>query len=89
LERIQETHSEGVRCEVVMKVIFKRLEDINPYESPGVIDEMRYLFDGVTERNVELSKGYDGHYLYEDYLINKKWFTKVNDFDEIMKMFEL
>jgi hypothetical protein len=72
-----------------MKVIFKRLEDINPYEYPGVIDEMRYLFDGVTERNVELSKGYDGHYLYEDYLINKKWFTKVNDFDEIMKMFEL
>jgi len=82
-----------------MKVIFKKLEDIKCRSSHNftLIGNMEYLFDGVTERDVESigTNFYDGEFHYIDkklkcnWSIDKGWIEEVSVFGDIMKMFDL
>jgi len=75
-----------------MRVIFKRLKDVDPFESPGIVEEMADWFDGVTERNV-IECNEEEHYVYKGYLVNEKWCKKLGKYDkvadEVARMFEL
>ena len=71
-----------------MKVIFKNLKDIkDKHEDPVLVEEMEYLFDGKTVRDIGKnpdSRGDNNHWFFYDrtYYVNEKWFDEYKEYHE-------
>jgi hypothetical protein len=84
-----------------MKVIFKKLEEISISDrrkDPVLVDNMEYLFDGVTIRDVTIDDyEHRNWFLYYDgdgegdYYIHETWFKKNrgDEHKDVMKLFSM